>query len=66
MNAEMLKGKWNQLQGDVKKQWSKLTNDDISYINGEEESLIGKLQELYGYTKEQAKEQVDKWYSSQQ
>jgi uncharacterized protein YjbJ (UPF0337 family) len=59
MNADMLKGKWHQFKGDVKSQWAKLTNDDIAYIEGNTEKLIGKVQERYGCAREEARREVD-------
>ena len=59
MNAEQIKGQWKQVKGEIRKQWGKLTDDEIEMIAGERDILIGKLQEKYGYTKEEAQRQVD-------
>ncbi|MDF2815342.1 MAG: hypothetical protein K0Q81_1542 [Paenibacillus sp.] len=61
MDSNVMKGKWKQVKGEAQKQWGKLTNDDLDVINGETEKLIGKLQERYGHTKEQAEEEYNKW-----
>jgi uncharacterized protein YjbJ (UPF0337 family) len=61
MNAEQLKGKWMQLKGSVKTKWGKLTDDDLDVINGQEEQLIGRIQERYGIAKEEARRQVKEW-----
>lgn len=61
MNKNTLKGNWNQLKGNVKKQWGKLTDDDIDVIDGNKDILIGKLQEKYGYTVEEARDEVNKY-----
>ena len=45
MNADQMKGSWKQLKGKVKEQWGKLTDDDLTVINGQQEQLVGKLQE---------------------
>lgn len=52
---EILEGNWNQIKGKVKKQWGKLTDDDLTVIKGEKDELIGRLQERYGYDKARAK-----------
>ena len=49
----------------VKEKWGRLTDDDLTAINGNREQLEGKLQERYGYAKDQARKEVDDWYSSQ-
>jgi uncharacterized protein YjbJ (UPF0337 family) len=61
MNADQIKGKWNQLKGSVKTKWGKLTNDDLDVINGQRDQLIGKIQERYGIAKDEAQRQVDQW-----
>ena len=53
-----------ELKGKVKEQWGKLTDDEIDQINGNREQLEGKLQERYGYQKDQAKKAIDDWSSS--
>ena len=55
MNREILRGKWNQLKGEVRTRWGKMTDDDVSQIQGDVEKMIGKIQERYGIAKDQAK-----------
>lgn len=57
MNQDILKGKWKQLKGNMRKMWGKLTDDDIEQINGNYELLVGKIQERYGHTREQAEKE---------
>lgn len=63
MNWEQTKGQWNQAKGAVKKQWGKLTDDDLTVIAGQREQLVGKIQERYGIAKEEAEKQVKTWES---
>jgi uncharacterized protein YjbJ (UPF0337 family) len=60
-NEDILKGKWKQLQGKVQQKWGKLTNDEIDQLQGSQEELEGLLQERYGYAREQAREEINKW-----
>ena len=46
------KGRWNQLKGKAKQQWADLTDDDLLYVDGKEDELLGRLQEKTGKTKE--------------
>jgi uncharacterized protein YjbJ (UPF0337 family) len=62
MNEDVLKGKWRQLKGEVKSQWGKLTDDDIDRAEGDTEKLIGRVQERYGYAREDAKREVDDFF----
>ena len=59
MNREQLKGKWNQMKGTIKKRWGKLSDDDMDRIAGERDILVGKIQEKYGHSKEEAEKEVD-------
>ena len=61
MNWDQAKGQWNQIKGSVRKQWGKLTNDDLDVIAGERERLVGKIQERYGISKEEAESQIAGW-----
>jgi uncharacterized protein YjbJ (UPF0337 family) len=62
MNKDIFQGKWKQMQGDLKKLWGKLTDDDLNRIEGDKDKLVGILQERYGYQKEQAEEEVDRHF----
>lgn len=60
MNADILKGKWKQIRGEAQKWWGELTNDDLDQIAGERDKLVGKVQERYGWTREEAESEVDR------
>lgn len=60
-NQDVLAGKWKQIRGQVKQLWGKLTDDDLDRISGRADILIGKLQERYGYTREQAEQEVTRF-----
>lgn len=57
MNTEELEGKWEQIKGQVKEKWGKLSNDDITTIGGKKDQLIGKIRERYALGKEDAENQ---------
>jgi uncharacterized protein YjbJ (UPF0337 family) len=61
MNTDVLKGKWNQLKGKVRQQWGELTDDDVDRIQGDSEVLMGRIQERYGRTRDEAQHEVDRW-----
>jgi len=54
MNSDILKGKWNQIKGDVKMSFGKLTDNDMLVIEGDSTKATGLLQERYGYNREEA------------
>jgi uncharacterized protein YjbJ (UPF0337 family) len=61
MNSDQMQGKWKQMKGTVKERWGKLTDDDVDVINGQNDQLVGKIQEKYGIAKEEAQRQVEDW-----
>lgn len=59
MNWDTIQGNWKQWQGSIQKKWGKLTNDDLTQINGDRVRLEGILQERYGQEVEQTKRDID-------
>jgi len=60
MNKDVFEGKWKQIRGEAKAWWGKLTDDDLDRAAGKFEVLTGIIQEKYGYTREQAADEIDK------
>jgi uncharacterized protein YjbJ (UPF0337 family) len=58
MNSDRTTGAWHQIKGKVKEQWGKLTDDDLTQLEGKSEQLAGKLQERYGIARDEAERQV--------
>jgi uncharacterized protein YjbJ (UPF0337 family) len=61
MDWDRVEGSWKQFTGKVKEKWGKLTDDDLTTINGRRDQLEGKIQERYGYAKDQVRREVDDW-----
>ena len=61
MNWDTIEGNWHQVKGKAIEQWGKLTNDDIDRLDGKREQLIGRIQECYGVTRDEAEKQVTEW-----
>jgi uncharacterized protein YjbJ (UPF0337 family) len=59
MNKDIMKGKWNIIKGKVKQQWGKLTDDDVTQVQGSYDILSGTLQKKYGYQKDQAEKEIN-------
>jgi uncharacterized protein YjbJ (UPF0337 family) len=53
-----IKGAWTQSKGAVKEQWGKLTDDDVTEVDGKRDILVGKIQTRYGISKAEAEAQV--------
>lgn len=64
MNWDTVEGNWKQLKGKVREKWAKLTDDDFELIGGKKDQLVGKLQERYGYEKDEALREADAFCDS--
>ncbi|MCI0921867.1 CsbD family protein [Sphingobacterium rhinopitheci] len=53
MDSLDLKGKWNELKGKVKQQYADFTDDDLTYEEGQDDELLGRIQQKLGKTREQ-------------
>ncbi|MBE0429074.1 MAG: CsbD family protein [Thermoleophilia bacterium] len=56
---DILKGKWKQMRGQAREWWGDITDDEWDEIGGKKDSLVGKLQEKYGWNKKEAETEVD-------
>lgn len=61
MNEDRIGGNWKQFKGKVKEKWGDLTDDDMTVVEGKRDQLVGKIQERYGYAKDQAENEVKDW-----
>ena len=61
MNSDQIKGNWKQFVGRAKEKWGRLTNDDWTVVEGKRDQLVGKIQERYGITREEAQRQLDEF-----
>ena len=61
MNSDQMEGKWKQMKGSLKSRWGKLTDDDLTVIEGQKDQLVGRVQERYGIARDEAQKQVDEW-----
>lgn len=61
MNKDIIRGNWKEIKGRVKQQWGKITDDEITLINGSYEELEGILQKKYGFQKDQAEREIQRF-----
>ena len=64
MNWDQVEGQWKQVKGKIREQWGKLTDSDLDQIGGKKDKLLGMLQQRYGYQKEQAQAELDRYLSA--
>ena len=61
MNWDRIEGNWKEFSGKIQKQWGKLTDNDLAVVQGKRDELAGRLQQRYGFAKEQAEKEIDSW-----
>lgn len=61
MNWDQIEGNWKQAVGEAKKQWGRFSRDQLMELGGSKDRLVGKIQELYGVTRDEAERQVNEW-----
>lgn len=57
MDKLEIQGRWNELKGKVKQAYADLTDDDLTYAEGQEDELLGKIQAKTG----KKREELVKW-----
>jgi len=48
-----IKGNWNELKGKLKQKYAQLSDDDLIYVEGKEDEMVGRLQKKLGKSKEE-------------
>lgn len=64
MNEQMIKGKWNEIKGEIQKTWGNLTNDDLEKTQGNLTAIGGLIQQKYGSKKEEIQTKLDSLISN--
>ena len=64
MNKLEIKGDWNITKGKLKQKWAKLTDDDLQFVEGKQEELLGRIQKRTGETREVIEKVLEKFSSA--
>lgn len=59
--SDKIKGNWNEMKGKLKEEYAELTEDDLMYQEGQEDQLLGRIQQKIGKSKEEVKAWVDQF-----
>lgn len=66
MNEDTIKGNWKELKGKARERWGKLTDDDLDVVAGKRDQMLGKIQQAYGRTKDEAEAELKAFEDAQQ
>ena len=61
MNEIQIKGNWNIIKGKLKQEYADLTDDDLTYVKGKEDELLGRIQKKTGDTREEIIERINRY-----
>lgn len=56
----IIKGNWNEIKGKIKQKYADLTDDDLIYVEGKEDELLGRLEKKMGKAKNEIRDLIDK------
>ena len=60
INEEVFKGKWNEIKGEIRTKWGKMTDDELEQSKGNVRSIAGLIQQRYGAKKEEVDGALEK------
>jgi uncharacterized protein YjbJ (UPF0337 family) len=60
MNELKIKGTWNEIKGKLKQKYAELTDDDLTFVEGKEDELLGRLQKRVGKSKDELRREIEK------
>jgi uncharacterized protein YjbJ (UPF0337 family) len=58
MTKLQFKGSWNEVKGKLKQKYAQLTDDDLTFTEGKEDELLGRLEKQLGKTKEELRMEI--------
>lgn len=61
MTKLQLKGSWNEIKGKLKQKYAKLTDDDLTFAEGKEDEMLGRLQQKLGKSKEEIQREIEEF-----
>ena len=53
-----LKGNWNEVKGKLKQKYAQLTDDDLAFVDGKDDEMLGRLQKRLGRSKEDLRKEI--------
>ncbi len=60
MDKLQIKGNWNEMKGKIKQKYAGLTDDDLTYVEGKEDELLGRLQKKTGKAREDLVDEINR------
>jgi uncharacterized protein YjbJ (UPF0337 family) len=59
MTNLQIKGSWNEVKGKLKQKYAQLTDNDLTFAEGKEDEMLGRLQQRLGKSKEDLRKEIE-------
>ena len=59
MTKLQMKGSWNEVKGKLKQKYAELTDDDLQFVEGKEDELLGRIQQRLGKSKDELRRDIE-------
>jgi uncharacterized protein YjbJ (UPF0337 family) len=59
MTNLQIKGSWNEVKGKLKQKYGQLTDNDLTFAEGKEDEMLGRLQQRLGKSKEDLRKESE-------
>ena len=59
MTSLNIKGNWNEIKGKLKQKYGELTDDDLTFAEGKDDELLGRIQKRLGKAKEEIRKEIE-------
>jgi uncharacterized protein YjbJ (UPF0337 family) len=59
MTNLQFKGSWNEVKGKLKQKYARLTDDDLKFVEGKDDELLGRLEKQLGKTKQELRMEIE-------
>lgn len=54
-----MKGSWNEVKGKLKQKYGQLTDNDLTFAEGKEDELLGRLQKRLGRSADELRSEIE-------
>jgi uncharacterized protein YjbJ (UPF0337 family) len=61
MDKLRFKGSWNEVKGKLKQKYADLTDDDLTYVEGKDDELLGQLQKRLGRSRDEIRREIESY-----
>jgi uncharacterized protein YjbJ (UPF0337 family) len=61
MTKLQIKGNWNEIKGKLKQKYAEVTDDDLTFVEGKDDEMLGRIQQRLGRSKEEIRREIEEF-----